>query len=83
MGAAEAQASLQSRLLCCATDPQIYSRSAPFASYLNVWRERFDYALVLNADVPDAYGPFVPPEGMELVRDEGFAQLYRFARQAR
>ena len=60
--------------------PEIYARAVVFASYLKVWRERFDYALVLNADVPDAYGPFVPPEGMELVKDEGFAQLYRIGR---
>jgi hypothetical protein len=64
------------------TSPEILKRSLPEASYLKVWRERFDYALVLNADVPDAYGPFVPPEGVELVRDEGFAQLYRIARKA-
>lgn len=46
-------------------------------NYLRFWHDRFDYALVLNADVPDENGPFVPPPGMALVRDEGFARLYR------
>jgi hypothetical protein len=50
------------------------------APYHKLWRERFDYALLLNADVPDQYGPVrIPPE-LELVADEGFARLYRIKR---
>ena len=46
-------------------------------SYVNKWRENFDYVLVLNADRPDKYGPFRPPAELQLVSDRGFAQLYR------
>lgn len=47
-----------------------------FARYAAEWR-RFDYALVLNADVPDAMGPLGPVPGVRLVADEGFARVYR------
>lgn len=47
--------------------------------YLNRWRACFDYILVLNADLPDAAGPFRPPPGVSLVADRGFAQLWRIA----
>ena len=50
-----------------------YRATAP---YLEHW-QRFDYALVLNADMPDIYGPVSLPAAFELVRDEGFAQLWR------
>ncbi len=50
-----------------------YRATAP---YLAQW-QRFDYALVLNADMPDLYGPASLPAAFELVRDEGFAQLWR------
>jgi hypothetical protein len=52
-----------------------------WASYIRCWRSRFDFALVLNADLPDDAGPFKPPANMTLVRDEGFAQLYRIQRE--
>lgn len=41
------------------------------------WRQRFDYVLVLNAEEPDVHGTFVPPPELKLMRDSGFAQLYR------
>ena len=47
-----------------------------FAPYLEHWR-LYEYALVLNADMPDQYGPVNLPVEFELVRDEGFAQLWR------
>jgi hypothetical protein len=61
-------------------NPAVYIRDVKDALYLKVWRERFDYVLVVNADAPDDDGPFVPPAEMELVRDEGFAQLYHINR---
>ena len=64
------------------TEPAIHARDVGDARYLKAWRERFDYALVVNADMPDDDGPFLPPAGMELVADEGFARLYRINRPA-
>ena len=49
-------------------------------TYLRAWRNRFDYVLVLNADLPDAGGAFAPPQGLELVSDGGFAQLWKIRR---
>lgn len=63
-------------------DPTIYARALGLAPYLKAWRERFDFALVLNADMRDDNGLFTPPAGVELVADEGFAQLYRINRAA-
>ncbi len=48
--------------------------------HLARWRERFDYVLVLNADMPDGAGPAPPVPGLALVADEGFAQLHRVVR---
>lgn len=42
---------------------------------LRPWRERFEYVLVLGADLPDRNNGRTVPE-LTLVRDEGFAQLY-------
>ncbi len=50
-------------------------------SYLAGWRGRFDYVLVLNADLPDGSGPIRPPPELTLVSDRGFAQLWRVARR--
>ena len=63
-------------------NPAAYAAAVGGATYLRAWRERFDYALVVNADLPDDLGPFVPPPELELVADEGFAQLYRIRRPA-
>ena len=62
------------------TDSRIFARAARLAGYLGRWRERFDYAVMVDADAPGA-APFAPPEGMTLVRDEGFARLYRIDRR--
>jgi hypothetical protein len=48
--------------------------------HLARWRERFDYVLVVNADLPDGTGPAGPVPGLDLVADEGFAQLHRIRR---
>ncbi|MDB5479195.1 MAG: hypothetical protein JWO83_248 [Caulobacteraceae bacterium] len=50
------------------------------ASYIPGWRARFDYVLVLNADMPDQSGPFRPPPELTLVSATRFAQLWRVAR---
>jgi len=52
--------------------PVIVSRA-----YARKWRDHFDYALVLNADLPDQDGPVVLPPGVEKIADEGFVQLLR------
>jgi hypothetical protein len=58
-----------------AADPRFYGYR-----YLLGWSQRFDYVLVLNADEPDRYGspPHLPM--LDLVADEGFAQLWRVRR---
>ena len=38
---------------------------------------RFDYALLLNADMPDRDGPVRMPAGSLMVIDTGFAQVWR------
>ena len=63
-------------------DPAMHDFATAHAPYVRLWRERFDYVLVINADLPDAYGPFVPPPGLDLLADEGFAQLYKIERPA-
>jgi hypothetical protein len=50
------------------------------ASYIAGWRDRFDYVLVLNTDMPDQSGPFVPPAELDLVASTRFAQLWRIQR---
>lgn len=50
------------------------------AGYAACWRTHFDYALVINADLPDKDGPLRPPPGLHLVADEGFARLYKIDR---
>ncbi len=57
-------------------------RRANDPSYLAQWRSHFDYILILNADLPDADGPFRPPLGIQLISDQGFAQLWRITRPA-
>ena len=58
-----------------AGDPQLYGYR-----YLKDWQRRFDYVLVLNADRPDELGPAPRLPELELVVDEGFAQLWRVRR---
>lgn len=53
------------------------------APYVRLWRERFDYFLLLNTDERfDLNGPFTPPDSMRLQRDAGFVRLYRVDRAA-
>jgi hypothetical protein len=47
--------------------------------YVANWRERFDYVLVMNADLPDRWDERSLPE-LEPLADEGFARLYRIRR---
>jgi hypothetical protein len=49
-------------------------------SYIPGWRDRFDYVLVLNADMPDQAGPFRPPPELTLVSATHFAELWRVKR---
>ena len=58
----------------------IRPRKAGEAVYLDGWRDRFDYVLVLNADMPDGAGPFRPPPELTLVSTTSFAQLWRVIR---
>lgn len=51
-------------------------------NYIGRWRD-FDYLLILNADIPDQYGPFNKPAYVSLVRDAGFAKLYRIDHEKR
>jgi hypothetical protein len=50
--------------------------------YLAHWYDRFDFVLVVNADMPNHGGvmPMLPQ--IRLVADEGFAQLYKIRRTA-
>jgi hypothetical protein len=52
------------------------------AALVRLWRERFDYVLVVNADLPDAAGTLPPVPGLEPVANEGFARLYRIHRRS-
>lgn len=61
---------------------EVRARVGWVAPYVNVWRERFDYVLVVNADLPDMDGEFTPPPGLVLTADAGFAQLWRVVRAA-
>ena len=60
-------------LLNCPAELQAFSSVAP---YLGNWRRRFDFVLVVNADMPDQYGGDTVPAGLRLVADTRFAKLY-------
>jgi hypothetical protein len=60
------------------TDPKLMARYPP---YLRLWRQ-YDYVLVLNADFADRNGPVRLPPDLALVKDAGFAQLWRLATPA-
>ena len=51
------------------------------APYIKQWRQDFDYALMLNADVLEDVRKERVPVGMTLVADEGFARLYKIDRK--
>lgn len=53
----------------------------PFhAPYLADWKNRFDYVLLLNADMTSPGHPMPVFDTVHLVADEGFARLYRIDR---
>jgi hypothetical protein len=56
---------------------------SPSQHYVRHWRDRFDYALVVNADLPDQRGPVTLLAGVEMVADEGFVQVLRLPRGRR
>lgn len=49
--------------------------------YLRDWRSRFDYVLLVNADMPSWRLQIEQVPGLSLVSDQGFARLYRIDRQ--
>jgi len=49
---------------------------APFTPYLADWRQRFDYVLTVNADLPDMFVGAARPAGLTEVVNAGFAVLY-------
>ena len=55
------------------TDPRLRHLFA----YADSWRTGFDYALLINADVPPDPDQPPLPDAFDLVADEGFARLYR------
>ncbi|WP_459458338.1 hypothetical protein [Rhizobium sp. No.120] len=59
-------------LLSCPSELKVFIEVAP---YLVDWRRRFDFLLVINADIPDQYGDKLPP-GLRLIADTRFAKLY-------
>jgi hypothetical protein len=50
------------------------------APYLRDWSDRFDYLVVINADVPNKYGPMPALANISLISDRGFARIYRIKR---
>ncbi|HEX2561255.1 hypothetical protein [Phenylobacterium sp.] len=56
--------------------PEELNGQLPPPAYAREWRARFDYVLLLNADMPHRTVA-QPPADLELVGDEGFARLYR------
>ncbi|QCK85038.1 hypothetical protein E8L99_04220 [Phreatobacter aquaticus] len=58
-------------------EPEVIAYRFP---YLAFWRTRFDYLLLLNADMADGMGPLPDDPALTLVADEGFARLYRIVR---
>ncbi|MFK0163526.1 hypothetical protein [Rhizobium sp. NPDC090279] len=59
-------------VLDCPDEIKAVSGIAP---YLNDWRRRFDFVLLVNADVEDRFGGVVP-QGVRLVAETPFAKLY-------
>ena len=55
------------------TDPKLRH----LFGYADAWRTRFDYALLINADVPPDPDQPPLPAAFNLIADEGFARLYR------
>jgi len=49
--------------------------------YLKDWRGRFDYLLLVNADLPNRGIAIDRVPGISLVSDRGFARLYQIDRR--
>ncbi len=56
--------------------PGLMAEATSFTPYLVDWRSKFDFILVVNADVVDQNVGDVMPAGTSLVEDAGFARLY-------
>lgn len=67
-------------VLLCPMLMQLASHDAP---YLTLWQSRFDYALLLNADQPDAYLSPRPIPGLSLIAETPFAKLFKIDRNAK
>jgi hypothetical protein len=77
---AQQDAELVSAGLLPDPDPGLLRRSS--ADYVRHWRTRFDYLLLLNADLPDVAGGLPDLPELELLEDAGFVRLYRIDRPA-
>jgi len=51
--------------------------------YLADWRNRFDFVLVVNADIPNESGPMPSLPELRLISDQGFARLYEIKRHVK
>jgi hypothetical protein len=49
-------------------------------SYLRDWDKRFDYVVLIEMNHEDLRDPFDPPAPLQLVSDNGYAQLYRIVK---
>jgi hypothetical protein len=58
---------------------QILTETQHMPAYYRTWRQRYDYVLLINADFGKGADPAALPE-LRLVRDEGFARLYRIVK---
>jgi hypothetical protein len=52
-----------------------------YAPYMADWKNRFDYVLVMNADMEAHESRMPQMDILHLVADEGFARLYRIDHQ--
>jgi hypothetical protein len=70
---------LSTAVLSC---PGPMALAESFTPYLVDWRSKFDFILVVNADIADQYVGDLMPAGVTLVKDAGFARLYAIDRNA-
>ena len=62
-----------------ALTPEVLQRDP----YLRDWQKWFDYVIIIGMDHEDYQGPFVPPDQLRLVSDNGYARLYRVGEMTR
>lgn len=62
--------------------PAMMREYKDFTPYLSDWRKRFDFVLVVNADIPDRALGASMPAGLTLIEDAGFAKLYAIDKAA-